>query len=303
MPGVHNLAFSCADADRRQIPSPKFVGSGGWPPSRNTPQGWAPAGAHPGEGTTAYQEFPVEQVGEPGQFGRFHQMKTIHRLFDRILAIEAPIHLELLTRRIILCYGLTRPGTRSVQIVRQLATQAASEGRCRLAGDFVWAAEAAPSRGRAPRSGRRGEGSVVAPAAVAPEEWQPGAGLAEACAPKASPGECSGGTPAIAPSCEGAPANVSGYPARVLPPPRGPNEAGEVRPPEQIPPEEWAAAAALVVRQAVGLPREELLKQAASLLGFKRLTTKLRPWADAGVVLLVNRGLVQDRQGQVSFVS
>jgi len=162
-------------------------------------------------------------------------MKAIKMLVNRIIAAEAPIHFDALSQRVVLCYRLTRPGTRSAQVVGQVVSEAASEGRCKLVGEFVWGANVDPNRD-----------FIV---------------------------------------------------------PRGPTIKGEMRAPEHIPPEEWAAAAGLVIQQAIGLPREELLKQTAILLGFCRFTPKLRSWADAGVTILLKRGLAAERNGNVTVSS
>lgn len=80
-------------------------------------------------------------------------------------------------------------------------------------------------------------------------------------------------------------------PVRDFPAPRGAPTAGEPRPPEYIAPEEMAAAARVLLNQAVSLPRGELARVVALSLGFRRVTPRTLPFFQAGIQVLVDRGL------------
>ena len=80
-------------------------------------------------------------------------------------------------------------------------------------------------------------------------------------------------------------------PVRDFPAPRGAPTDGEPRPPEYIAPEEMAAAARVLLNQAVSLPRGELARVVALSLGFRRVTPRTLPFFQAGIQVLVDRGL------------
>ncbi len=79
-------------------------------------------------------------------------------------------------------------------------------------------------------------------------------------------------------------------PPDALPAPRGPAASGETRDIEHVAVEEAAAAALLVLRGSVALPREDLARAAGSVFGWKRLTARLQALVDQAVLLLVARG-------------
>jgi len=70
---------------------------------------------------------------------------------------------------------------------------------------------------------------------------------------------------------------------------RGPDAKGEMREIEHMPPEELAAAAELVLRSSIALPRPHLAKAASQLLGWKRMTEKIERAIDAAVGLLAQK--------------
>ena len=71
---------------------------------------------------------------------------------------------------------------------------------------------------------------------------------------------------------------------------RGPGPGGELREPEHLAPEETGAAALLVIESAVALSREDLVRSAALLMGYRRLTSKVRLAFEKGIDLLASRG-------------
>jgi hypothetical protein len=58
----------------------------------------------------------------------------------------------------------------------------------------------------------------------------------------------------------------------------------------QLPPEEVANAAELVLSQALSLGREDLLRETGRLFGIQRLTRTVLPVLEAGLELLTRRG-------------
>ncbi len=71
---------------------------------------------------------------------------------------------------------------------------------------------------------------------------------------------------------------------------RGPSPGGELREPEHVPPEEMAAAAELVLRSSVALTRTDLARGAATLMGYRRATPRVREAFESGIDALAARG-------------
>ncbi|HVR73149.1 MAG TPA: DUF3320 domain-containing protein [Planctomycetota bacterium] len=72
---------------------------------------------------------------------------------------------------------------------------------------------------------------------------------------------------------------------------RGPDPAGEVRDADLVPPEELGAAVLRVLHSSVALSRADLARGAAALMGYRRLTVRLRAVFDAAIDGLMERGL------------
>jgi len=70
---------------------------------------------------------------------------------------------------------------------------------------------------------------------------------------------------------------------------------------DQIPPEEYLAAVVAVVREQFGLPREDLAKEAASKLGFARLTAVLAPFLDQAIDRAIREERISDREGVIGL--
>lgn len=83
------------------------------------------------------------------------------------------------------------------------------------------------------------------------------------------------------------------------PPLRGPAADGRLRHAPHVPPEERAAAAARVLAANVALPRTELARSAARLLGFARATDRVVTAFDEGVQQLLERGRAVADGGRV----
>ncbi|HNV68253.1 MAG TPA: DUF3320 domain-containing protein [Candidatus Ozemobacteraceae bacterium] len=82
-------------------------------------------------------------------------------------------------------------------------------------------------------------------------------------------------------------------PSLNLPPARAAAADGTTRPPEQIAPEEIAAAALHLLERSVSLPRSELVRHTAAIMGFRRLTPRTQPFFAAGIQVLLDRGLAE----------
>lgn len=70
---------------------------------------------------------------------------------------------------------------------------------------------------------------------------------------------------------------------------------------DQIPPEEYLAAVLLVVQEQFGLPRGDLPREAATKLGFTRVTAALTPHIELATATAIQRGLINDAGETISL--
>lgn len=82
--------------------------------------------------------------------------------------------------------------------------------------------------------------------------------------------------------------------------PRSPGDEPEgKRDADQIPPEEIQAAVLRVIEEQFGLPREDLTKEAATKLGFARMTSVLAPIVDRAIDEAIGLGFIIERDGVI----
>jgi hypothetical protein len=72
------------------------------------------------------------------------------------------------------------------------------------------------------------------------------------------------------------------------------------RDPQDLPPEEIAAALLHIIRSQVGLPRDDLVREGARLLGFQRTGTVVERCIVAGLELLEKRGMTKEINGLIT---
>jgi very-short-patch-repair endonuclease len=72
------------------------------------------------------------------------------------------------------------------------------------------------------------------------------------------------------------------------------------RDPQDLPPEEIAAALLHIMRSQVGLPRDDLVREGARLLGFQRTGTIVERCIVAGLELLEKRGMTKEINGLIT---
>jgi len=70
---------------------------------------------------------------------------------------------------------------------------------------------------------------------------------------------------------------------------------------DEIPPVEFANAAAMVLEQQIGLPMEALVREVARLFGFVRVTPKVQPSVEAGIAVLAARNGCVVKDGLVTL--
>ncbi|MCB9836725.1 MAG: DUF4011 domain-containing protein [Phycisphaera sp.] len=70
---------------------------------------------------------------------------------------------------------------------------------------------------------------------------------------------------------------------------------------DQIPPEEYRVAVVRVVQEQFGLPRGDLAKEAAIMLGFSRLTATIAPFIDAAIGRAIADGRLTESDGIISL--
>jgi hypothetical protein len=70
---------------------------------------------------------------------------------------------------------------------------------------------------------------------------------------------------------------------------------------EEVPLSEVAAAARIVVERAVGIPANDLVRDAARLLGFARITERVIERVAAGVRLAAHRELIRIDAGKATL--
>jgi hypothetical protein len=170
---------------------------------------------------------PAKCLGDAASFFAATAEKALVQELVEILRREAPLHLQLLTQRILACFELRRASPKSVTRVKSLLHRAGG----RLIGDFVWSTAQDPQSFTALR--RQGE---------RPEQR---------------------------------------------------------RKAQEIPPEEAANAAQLILQQNISLPYDDLIRETAHLLGFSRMGQPLRASMAAGIDLLIKRGACTRDEEQV----
>ncbi|HLI26170.1 MAG TPA: DUF4011 domain-containing protein [Chloroflexota bacterium] len=89
-------------------------------------------------------------------------------------------------------------------------------------------------------------------------------------------------------------------PGVAVPPVRGATARGEVRPIEHVSPEEIGEACRVVLRANFSLPREALVQEVASVLGYQRAGKNIREAVQAVIRDLVERGDLREVGGQLS---
>src|SRR5262249_11681312 len=103
-------------------------------------------GGTPGEnggdlpGTTIYRLSPLK-VGKEFRGTEIHNPtahKEVVRLLLQLVKAEAPIHLEVVVRRLRQAWGLDRAGDRVRRTVDEAVTEAESNRQLRRRGDFLW---------------------------------------------------------------------------------------------------------------------------------------------------------------------
>ncbi len=91
------------------------------------------------------------------------------------------------------------------------------------------------------------------------------------------------------------------WPAAMQNPPlRVPKPGEEARRADEICPQEWGEAAIHCLCEAFGMEREELIVQAARLMGFARTGVQVRASVGAGVDLLLQNGRLVERDGALA---
>ncbi|MBO8142684.1 MAG: DUF3320 domain-containing protein [Firmicutes bacterium] len=84
--------------------------------------------------------------------------------------------------------------------------------------------------------------------------------------------------------------------------PRGPGDVA--RPPEHICLEEWQEAVHEILQQLGATPREQVIRHAAAaLLGYNRLSSEVRRFAEDAVDHLVQQGRVTQHEGILHLTS
>jgi hypothetical protein len=150
-----------------------------------------------------------------------------------VVAIEAPVHLKVLARRVIDRWGIERLTSRPTSRVEELLRRLERDGRLRIHEPFIWGATQEPAR-------------------------------------------------------------YSGFRAAV---------DGQEAPRElaHIPPVELANAAASVLRDSGSIDRDALAREVARLFGVTRMGANVRETVDAGIDLLVQRGVAEERGERVQL--
>jgi len=93
--------------------------------------------------TTPYQVCRLRARGsiDPNFHLPEHRPEQI-QLAEKIVAVEGPIHVALLERRLVQAWGLKRVGNRIETIVGEVVCQATLSGRVKRNGDFLWPTDA-----------------------------------------------------------------------------------------------------------------------------------------------------------------
>jgi very-short-patch-repair endonuclease len=183
-----------------------------------------------GADTVVYEPLPVDRAR-----GTFEAATdaALGEVIAAVIAAEAPLHSDLLARRVGAFFALTRVTARVRARVLQVALHLPAAHRPQARGEFIW------------------------PHGIDPQTWTA---------------------------------------LRVPDPARAPT----YRDAEHIPPEEIANAAVHVVRAQVGLAREDLLRETATLLGFARAGARVRSAVAAGLTLAQERGLLVESNGHMT---
>jgi hypothetical protein len=152
------------------------------------------------------------------------------KIIDQVLAAEAPMHVDVLARRVGAYFGI---GRLTQRVSDQVRSALAGRGRYGDEADVVWRLDQDPE-----------------------------------------------GVPAVRVAGQGASAR---------------------REIEEVPLSEVAAAARIVVERAVGIPANDLVRDAARLLGFARITERVIERVAAGVRLAAQRELIQITAGKATL--
>jgi len=155
---------------------------------------------------------------------------VVGKIIEQVLAAEAPIHLEVLARRVGAYFGI---GRLTQRVTDQVRVALAGRGRWGDEDDIVWRLDQDPS-----------------------------------------------GVPGVRVAGQGASAR---------------------REIHEVPLAEVAAAARIVVERAVGIAAADLVRDAARLLGFARITDRVIERIAAGVRIAAQRNLIVVAAGRASL--
>ena len=157
-------------------------------------------------------------------------LAELGKIIEQVLAAEAPMHVDLLARRVGAYFGIARLTQR---VTDQVRVALAGRGRWGEEADVVWRLDQDPA-----------------------------------------------GVPAV---------RVAG---------QGTSARREI---DEVPLSEIAAAARIVVERAVGIPANDLVRDAARLLGFSRITERVVDRIATGVRLAARRELIRIAAGKATL--
>ena len=157
-------------------------------------------------------------------------LAEVGKIIDQVLAAEAPIHLDVLARRVAAYFGI---GRLTQRVIDQVRVALAGRGRWGDEDDVVWRLDQDPA-----------------------------------------------GVPAVRVAGQGASAR---------------------REIHEVPLAEVAAAARIVVERAVGITAADLVRDAARLLGFARVTDRVVERVASGVKLAAQRDLIRIAAGRATL--
>jgi very-short-patch-repair endonuclease len=123
-----------------------------------------PAGAAVPSALPPYRLAALSPAGEPEELEGAGE-ELVSRLIEAV-SVEAPLHIDEAARRVAACWGITRLSRTVERQVTAAAGRAASEGRLRIEGEFLWRPD---GEAVTPRH-RGGEGVPREPELIALEE-------------------------------------------------------------------------------------------------------------------------------------